>query len=82
MTEAEAREIVERYQELLAQAAAQLSYRLAGDEILRLVVNDDQRVRLEINSLETAEDDDGRPCGGFFSQSYRPVFGDVILASA
>lgn len=73
MTEAEVREIVERYEALLSEALSRLSYRPDTDEVPRLLLTKGCQVRLEITSLEVSEDDDGRPCGGFLSRSSRPV---------
>jgi hypothetical protein len=73
MTEAEAREIVERYEALLGEAVGRLPYPLESDDVPRLVIMGDDTVRLEIISADAMENDDGNPCGGTLSSSYFPA---------
>lgn len=73
MTEAEVREIVERYEALLAEAVSRLPYPLESADVPRLVIMDDETVRLEVISADDMENDDGNPCGGMLSSSYFPA---------
>ncbi|HEY1071481.1 hypothetical protein [Brevundimonas sp.] len=73
MTEAEAREIVERYEALLAAALGRLPYPLEDGDVPRLVIMRDDTVGLEVISADSMENDDGNPCGGMLSSSYFPA---------